>query len=115
MKQVRITALFMSILFIYTFALSACAVEPTATLTQVPVVTEPPAPEPTVTTPAYPNLILATTTSTQDSVCSMCSSQHLNRQLVLLSRLWLSDLAKPSRWVSKGTLIYFLFTIPPRK
>ena len=68
----------LSLLLIFSIALTACgsAATPTAApVTQAPIVTEPPATEPAATeaptqapaVPANPNLILATTTSTQDS------------------------------------------------
>jgi len=60
-----------SILFLLALLLSACAPAPTPVATEVPIIaTEPPATEaPTEVpaAPANPNLILATTTSTQDS------------------------------------------------
>ena len=73
----RLSVLF-SLLIIFTLALGACApatpvpTEPPATIapteippTEIPPTAVPPTPEPT--TPANPTLILATTTSTQDS------------------------------------------------
>ncbi len=58
-----------ALFLISALTLSACG--PSTTPAQAPVITEPPAPTetsiPTATVPANPNLILATTTSTQDS------------------------------------------------
>ena len=67
MKRIPIYVL--SLFIFSALMLSACGLA--ATPTPTPVVTEPPAPTqtsiPTATVPANPNLILATTTSTQDS------------------------------------------------
>ena len=63
--------LFLSLIAVFAVALNACATaaptpaEPPVVPTEVPPTAVPPAPEPTI--PANPNLILATTTSTQDS------------------------------------------------
>ena len=63
--------LFLSLIAVFAVALNACATaaptpaEPPVVPTEVPSTAVPPAPEPTI--PANPNLILATTTSTQDS------------------------------------------------
>jgi len=63
--------LFLSLIAVFAVALNACATatptpaEPPVVPTGVPPTAVPPTPEPTI--PANPNLILATTTSTQDS------------------------------------------------
>ena len=63
--------LFLSLIAVFAVALNACATatptpaEPPVVPTEVPPTAVPPTPEPTI--PANPNLILATTTSTQDS------------------------------------------------
>jgi tungstate transport system substrate-binding protein len=63
--------LFLSLIVVFAVALNACATatptpaEPPVVSTEVPPTAVPPTPEPTI--PANPNLILATTTSTQDS------------------------------------------------
>jgi tungstate transport system substrate-binding protein len=67
MNRIRISILFLTLFVSLSLVLSACG--PAATPTPAP--TQPPVPtptlEPTVPSPANPNLILATTTSTQDS------------------------------------------------
>jgi tungstate transport system substrate-binding protein len=55
----------LTILFLLAFFLSACTPATPAPPKEVPFTTVPPTPVPT--TPANPTLILATTTSTQDS------------------------------------------------
>ena len=82
MKCQRISILVLALLLLFSLALSACgpaatpspaALPPTATATAAPAVPVllptplPPTPMPTATTPATPAMILATTTSTQDS------------------------------------------------
>jgi tungstate transport system substrate-binding protein len=63
--------LFLSLIVVFAVVLNACATatstpaEPPVVPTEVPPTAVPPTPEPTI--PANPNLILATTTSTQDS------------------------------------------------
>jgi len=82
MKCQRISILVLALLLLFSLALSACGpaatpsaapLPPTATATAAPAVPVllptplPPTPMPTATTPATPAMILATTTSTQDS------------------------------------------------
>jgi tungstate transport system substrate-binding protein len=67
MNRNRISIPALSLLFILSLAVSACGQKPTATT--VPTQPHPPMPTtiPTATVLANPNIILATTTSTQDS------------------------------------------------
>jgi tungstate transport system substrate-binding protein len=61
MKRILMT------LFVFTMLLSACAPAPAPEITPVPPTEVPPTSAPFVPAPTYPDLILATTTSTQDS------------------------------------------------